>query len=291
MENINPSQQEYINSTTPPKKKKAELLSTQNHLNFAEVRDGLVIMRDGSLRMIILCSPTNYDLKSGGEKESIEYAYQGFLNGLHFPVQICIQSRKIDLDGYLEKLEQMLADQSNPLLADLMEDYIYNIRDLLNVANIMDKKFFVVVPYYVQEVTKSNVFKQIASTFSKPSDVTQTDAQFMQRKAELIQRTNMVAQGLASIGVRAAVLKTQEVIELFYGCYNIDESQNQNLVNTQEMTVPVVDRTGGNPRPYNPPPKEQEPADLYAAARVQAQQIQQQQIPSQQGPNPNGAQR
>jgi len=256
-------------STTPPKKKKGDLLSTQNHLNFAEVRDGLVIMRDGSLRMIILCSPTNYDLKSGGEKEAIEFAYQGFLNGLHFPIQICIQSRKIDLDGYLEKLEQMLADQSNPLLADLMEDYIYNIRDLLNVANIMDKKFFVVVPYYVQEIAKDNVFKQIASTFSKPTDVTQTDEQFMQRKAELIQRTNMVAQGLASIGVRAAVLSTQEVIELFYGSYNVDESQNQALVNTQDMTVPVVDRQGGNPRPYNPPPKEQEPADLYAAARQQ----------------------
>ena len=93
----------------------------------------------------------------------------------------------------------------------------------------------------------------------------------MQRKSELVQRTNMVAQGLASIGVRAAVLKTQEVIELFYGCYNIDESQSQNLVNTQEMTVPVVDRNGGNPRPYNAPPKEQEPADLYAAARQQQQ--------------------
>jgi len=269
---INSNQQEYTNSTTPPKKKKGDLLSTQNHLNFAEVRDGLVIMRDGSLRMIILCSPTNYDLKSGGEKEAIEFAYQGFLNGLHFPIQICIQSRKIDLDGYLEKLDQMLADQSNPLLADLMEDYIFNIRELLNVANIMDKKFFVVVPYYVQEIAKGNVFKQLASTFSKPSDVTQTDAQFMQRKSELIQRTNIVAQGLASIGVRAAVLKTQEVIELFYGSYNVDEAQNQTLVDTTSMSAPAVEREGGNPRPYNPPPREQEPPDLYAAARQNTNQ-------------------
>lgn len=248
-------------------------MSTQNHLNFAEVRDGLVIMRDGSLRMIILCSPTNYDLKSGGEKEAIEFAYQGFLNGLHFPIQICIQSRKIDLDGYLDKLDQMLADQSNALLADLMEDYIYNIRELLNVANIMDKKFFVVVPYYVQEVAKGNVFKQLTATFSKPSDVTQTDEQFMQRKSELIQRTNIVAQGLASIGVRAAVLKTQEVIELFYGSYNVDEAQNQTLVDTSSMSAPVVEREGGNPKPYNPPPKEREPDDLYTAARQNNNQI------------------
>lgn len=265
MANTNTPQQN--SSSTSPKNKKSALLSTQNHLNFAEVRDGVVIMRDGSLRMIVICSPTNYDLKSASEKEAIEFGYQGFLNGLHFPIQICIQSRKIDLDGYLEKLDQMLADQSNPLLADLMEDYIYNVRDLLDVANIMDKKFFVVVPFYVQEAAKGNVFKELFANFSAPKDVSQTDAQFMERKNELIQRTNMVAQGLASVGVRAAVLKTQEIIELFYGSYNVDESQNQALVDTQAMTMPAVTREGGNPRPQVQQPKEQEPPDLFAAAR------------------------
>lgn len=213
---INPAQQEYINSTTPPRKKKGELQSTQTHLNFSEVRDGIVIMRDGSLRMVIMCSPTNYDLKSPQEKDAIEFAYQGFLNGLHFPIQICIQSRKIDLEGYLDNLDQVLADQTNPLLAGLMEDYIFNIRDLLNEVNIMDKKFFVVVPYYVGDaVNKQNVFQQLGGVFSAPKDVVQTSKQFEDRKRELIQRTNTVAQGLASIGVRAAVLRTQEIIELF----------------------------------------------------------------------------
>lgn len=261
------SKQSSENSSKGPQVQKSPLTSTQNHLNFAEVRDSIVIMRDGSLRTIILCSPTNYDLKSGGEKEAIEFAYQGFLNGLHFPVQICIQSRRIDLDGYLEKLEQLLSDQPNPLLAGLMEDYIYNIRDLLNVANIMDKKFFVIVPLYLGEVTKENVFKQLGATFAKPQNTTQTEAQFNDHKNELIQRTNMVAQGLASIGVRAAVLKTQEIIELFYSSYNVDESETQALVDSQNMTVPYIEREGGNPRPYTPPPKEQEPPDLYAASR------------------------
>lgn len=267
---LNPAQQEYANSVTPPKSKKAALVSTQSHLNFAEVRDGVVIMRDGSLRMIVMCSPTNYDLKSGGEKEAIEFAYQGFLNGLHFPIQICIQSRKIDLDGYLDKLDQMMADQPNPLLAELMEDYIFNVRDLLNVANIMDKKFFVVVPYYVIEEAKGNVFKQIAGTLGGPKDVSQTDQQFAQRKSELVLRTNMVAQGLAGIGVRAAVLKTQEVIELYYGSYNVDESQNQALVDTGGMTTSAVARDGAPVGPYTSQPKEQEPPDLYAAAKQQS---------------------
>ena len=127
-----------------------------------------------------------------------------------------------------------------------------------------------VVPYFVIEEAKGNVFKQIASTLSSPKDVSQTDQQFAQRKSELVLRTNMVAQGLASIGVRAAVLKTQEVIELYYGSYNVDESQNQALVDTGGMTTAAVARDGAPAGPYTPPPKEQEPPDLYAAAKQQA---------------------
>lgn len=266
---LNPSQQEYVNSVTPPQKSKGQLQSTQAHLNFAEVRDGIVIMRDGSLRMIVMCSPTNYDLKSASEKDAIEYAYQGFLNGLHFPIQICIQSRRIDLDGYLDDLDQKLADQTNPLLAGLMEDYIYNIRDLLNQVNIMDKRFYVVVPYFVAEAAKGNVFKSLGATLSPPKDVTQTSVEFEERKRELIQRTNTVAQGLASIGVRAAVLRTQEVIELFYSSYNVDESTNQPLSNTDGLTAPAVMREGPAPRPYVAQPKEPEPQDLYTASNAQ----------------------
>lgn len=282
---INPAQQEYVNSVTPPKRKKGEMQSTQTHLNFSEVRDGIVIMRDGSLRMIVMCSPTNYDLKSPQEKDAIEFAYQGFLNGLHFPIQICIQSRKIDLEGYLDKLDQVLSDQTNPLLAGLMEDYIYNIRDLLNEVNIMDKKFFVVVPYFVGDVvTKQNVFKQLGGVFSAPKDAVQTSKQFEDRKRELIQRTNTVAQGLASIGVRAAVLRTQEIIELFYGSYNVEESQHQALAESQNITTPAVTREGGPPRPYQPTPKEPEPQDLYGAATAQQQlQAQQPQPPTNPG--------
>ncbi len=263
----NPNQQEYINSTTPPKKGKGNMQSTQAHLNFAEVRDGIVIMRDGSLRMIVMCSPTNYDLKSASEKDAIEFAYQGFLNGLHFPIQIIVQSRKIDLDSYLDDLEQKLADQTNPLLAGLMDDYIYNIRDLLNQVNIMDKRFYVIVPYFVAEAAKGNVFKELAGTVAPQGDVSQTSKQFQDRRAELIQRTNAVAQGLASIGVRAAVLRTQEVIELFYGSYNIDESEHQALGDTQEIVTPVTTRSGQPARPYQPSPKEAEPQDLFSAAQ------------------------
>lgn len=285
----NPKQQEYKNSITPPKKTKGgKQLSTQSYLNFAEVRNGLVIMRDGSLRMIIMCSPTNFDLKSPREKDAIEFSYQGFLNSLHFPIQICIQSRKIDLDGYLEKIEGMLSEQTNPLLAELMEDYIFNIKDLLVNANIMDKRFFVVVPYYINETTnkKQNVFQQIAGNLTTPKDVVQSSAKFEERKREIIQRTNIVAQGLASIGVRAAVLKTQEIIELFYSSYNIEEAQNQSISDVSNITAPVVLREGQQPRPYTPEAKEAEPEDLFANAKSH-QQLQAAEVNNQNVGGPN----
>src|SRR5437764_480451 len=104
---------------------------TQNSLLISEIKDGVVIMRDGSLRAVLLGSAINFDLMSGQEQNAVEFAYQGFLNSLHFPIQFSIRSRKIDLDGYIEKLQTMQTEQSNQLLALLMEDYIANIRALV----------------------------------------------------------------------------------------------------------------------------------------------------------------
>jgi hypothetical protein len=271
---ITPGQREYANSVTPPKKAKNKQISTQAHLQFSEIRDGIVVMRDGSLRMVILCSPTNFDLKSPSEKDAVEFAFQGFLNGLHFPIQIVIQSRKIDLDSYLDKLAKIQSDQPNPLLSSLMEDYIFNIRGLLDEVNIMEKRFYTVVPYYVAGVSRENIITKLRSAFKGNADVTQTSTEYENRKRELLQRTNLVAQGLAQIGVRSVVLNTQEVIELFYNSYNIDESQAQSLVDINQINTPAVVRTGGPATPQAPQPKEPTPDDLFTAAQKQAQATQ-----------------
>ncbi|QQS26964.1 hypothetical protein IPM44_00020 [bacterium] len=264
-----PEQIEYEKSITPPKELKDQRTSTQNHLMFTEIKDGIVVMRDGSLRMIILASALNFDLKSPQEQDAIEYAYQGFLNGLHFPIQIIVRSRKLELDSYLENLEVLQANQENPLLAGLMEDYIYNIRGLLDQVNIMNKEFYVVIPYYLDMTSKKkdNAGFKLASLFKSNTDTQQTTEMFEQRKRDLIQRTNLVAQGLAQLGIRAAVLSTQEITELFYTSYNQEEAVNQNLVDIEQITTPVVERGDEDPMPYsNPTPQEPEPADLYAAA-------------------------
>src|ERR1700677_1736490 len=124
----------------PPAKADKNSTSTQNTLLIAEIRDGIVIMRDGSMRAVILGSSINFDLMSAQEQSGVEYAYQGFLNSLHFSVQIVVASRKIDIDSYVEKLQVMRHDQSNELLANLMDDYIANIKSLVDEVNIMDKK-------------------------------------------------------------------------------------------------------------------------------------------------------
>lgn len=266
-----PQQREYINSVTPPKKEVNKQLSTQSHLPFSEIKDGIVVMRDGGLRMVILCSPTNFDLKSPDEKDAIEFGFQGFLNGLHFPIQIVIQSRKIDLDAYLTKLEAIQSDQANPLLAVLMGDYVDNIKSLLDEVNIMEKRFYVVVPYYIGGVSKANILTKLRGASHDSAETTQTSSEYEMRKKDLLSRTNMVAQGLAQIGVRSAILNTQEVIELFYNSYNIAESQSQTLTSIDDVNTPAVVRTGGPAQVHPPTPKEPEPDDLYSAANRQAQ--------------------
>lgn len=185
-----------------------------------------------------------------------------------------MRSRKIDLATYIDKLEAIQANQQNQLLAGLMDEYVYNIKSLLEEINIMDKEFYVVVPYYVEAVSKENVATKVGSIV-KPKDdqvVNQTAEQFEKRKYELVQRTNMIAQGLAQLGIRAAILKTQELIELFYNSYNIDVSQSQRLINTQDMTAPVVTRGGEPASPYQPTAKPSDPDDLFAAAHKRSSQ-------------------
>lgn len=261
-------------STNKSKKSgKDERMSTQKYLMFSEIKDGIVVMRDGSMRMVIMGSALNFDLKSQQEQDAIEFSYQGFLNGLHFPIQIIVRSRKIDLDNYIEKLEDIQSNQQNQLLGGLMDEYIFNIKNLLEEINIMDKEFYVVVPYYVETVSKDNIATKVGGLF-KPSDatvVTQTNEQFEKRKRDLMQRTNMIAQGLAQLGIRAAVLKTQELIELFYNSYNIDLSQSQRLIKVEDMTTPVVERGGAPAAPHQPQPTPAQPDDLYAAAHRREQ--------------------
>jgi type IV secretory pathway VirB4 component len=222
--------------------------STQSTLLISEIKDGVVVLRDGSLRGVILGSAINYDLMSGSEQEAIEYAYQGFLNSLHFPVQIIIKSQRIDLSAYLEKLDALRNEQPNELLGSLMADYVANIRALIEEVNIMDKQFFVVVPYFppLAEQKKLSLIEGIKSAFEPSPVITVSEEDFRQFKQELSQRMALAASGMSQMGIRAISLGTQELVDLYYAWYNPDVAANQKLIDAAQLGTPVVTKGEGS---------------------------------------------
>ena len=158
---------------TPVAAPKSNPNSTQNALQMAEIRDGIVIMNDGSFRSIIMVKSINFDLMSPEEREAVEFSYQGFLNSLYFPIQITIRSQKVDLGPYIQKLDKIRSEHDNMLLAVLMDDYINYMDTISQQVNIMDKKFYVVIPYYpvvdVQKALSSSkgLVKGVSALFSK----------------------------------------------------------------------------------------------------------------------------
>jgi len=228
------------------------LNSTQNMLKIAEIRDGIVIMDDGSYRSIIMVKPINFDLMSIQERESVEYAYQGFLNSLYFPIQIFIHSERVDLNPYLTKLDRIRQEQDNMLLAVLTQDYVNFMADLAMQTNIMDKRFYIVVPYFAvvdvqRAITQSkNFFTGIAELFSsKQTHVVINEADLAKAKDELKNRVQALLGALLQCGIQGLPLDTQELIELFYNTYNPDTSTRQGLQNFDELNAAIVTKGEG----------------------------------------------
>jgi hypothetical protein len=226
--------------------------STQNTLQIAEIRDGIVIMNDGSFRSVVMVKSINFDLMSPQEQEAVEYAYQGFLNSLYFPVQIFIRSQKVDLQPYIEKLDKIRTEHDNMLLALLMDDYINYIDQLAQQTNIMDKKFYVVIPYFptldVQKaLTQSkNFLTGLTQLFNaKENHVVINEADLEKAKTELRNRVQAVLAGLLQCNIQGLPLDTQELIELYYDTYNPDTATRQQLKNFNDLTADVVTKGQG----------------------------------------------
>ncbi len=226
--------------------------STQNTLLIAEIRDGIVIMNDGSFRSVVMVKSVNFDLMSPQEQEAVEYSYQGFLNSLYFPIQIFIRSQKVDLQPYIEKLDKIRSEHDNMLLAMLMEDYIDYIDQLSRQTNIMDKKFYIVIPYLphadVQKaITQSkNFFTGFLNLFNtKEQHVVVNEADLEKAKTELRNRVQAVLQGLLQGGVQGLPLDTQELIELYYDTYNPDTATRQQLKSFNDLTADVITKGAG----------------------------------------------
>jgi hypothetical protein len=234
----------------PPKQKNPN--STQNSLQIAEIRDGIVIMNDGSYRSVVMVKSINFDLMSPQEQEAVEYSYQGFLNSLYFPIQIFLRSQKVDLQPYIEKLDKIRTEHDNMLLALLMEDYITYIDDLSQHTNIMDKKFYVAIPFYpVVDAQKAlsqskNFLSGLGGLFNhKDQHVTINEPDLEAAKTELRNRVQAVLSGLLQAGIQGLPLDTQELIELYYDTYNPDTATRQQLKNFNELSADIITKGSG----------------------------------------------
>lgn len=232
--------------------KKTNPNSTQNMLQIAEIRDGIVIMNDGSFRSIVMVKSINFDLMSPQEQESVEYAYQGFLNSLYFPVQIFIRSQRIDLQPYIERLDRIRTEHDNMLLALLMDDYVGYIEQLAQQTNLMDKRFYLVIPYFPvidpqKAITQSkNFFTGFAQLFNTREDHVVINEQDLEKaKDELRNRVQSVLGGLMQCGIQGLPLDTQELIELYYDSYNPDTATRQQLKNFNDLTADIVTKGQG----------------------------------------------
>lgn len=219
--------------------------STQNTLLLSEIRENMVIMTDGTFRAVIACQPINFDLMSPTEKEAIEYGYQNFLNSLTHPIQILARSQRVDIGPYLDKLINIRNNNDNMLLNLLMDDYINFVDILSQQANIMDKSFFIVVPYFpLGELnTPLDQGKGFFNTlFSKaPPSVVKIDSQTYERaKTEIGNRVDSIMNGLHHVGVKSVPLNTKELGELYYNFYNPDTALREPLGNFNEAASTYV---------------------------------------------------
>lgn len=250
---MGPNGQPLPQATPAPRPKN----TTQNSLLFSEIRDNMMIMSDGSFRAVIACKSINFDLMSAREREGVEFSYQNFINSLTHPVQILIRSQRVDIGPYLERLNNIRKTQDNMLLGVLMDDYIEFIEILSDEANIMDKSFYLVVPYSI--VGDINSVKDAGKGFfakmfgggGTNTAVTKIDKiSYQKAKDEIKQRVDSVSSGLFAMGVHCVQLTSKELGELYYNYYNPDTAVREPLGNFEQNTFTYVRKGEGEaPRP------------------------------------------
>ena len=207
---------------------------TQQFVDIAEIKDGTVILKNGSLGRVLMVSGINFALKSEEEQNAITYTYQGFLNTLDFSVQFVIHSRKLNISGYLDKLNERKSQETNELLQSQIEEYTEFIRSFVEMNAVMSKTFFVVVPYdpIVIPAGGKNILNWLGIGALKKA--TPTEESIGQKLTQINQRTDQVINGLNRIGLRVVSLNDEELIELFYNLYNPETIEKKELKIAQE---------------------------------------------------------
>jgi len=211
--------------------------STQRFLDIAEIREDVVVMKDGTMRAVLLVSSINFSLKSEDEQNAIIQGYVSFLNSLDSPVQILVQSRKLDIDDYLNRLKEQEKTQENELLRNQITDYRQFVKELVQLGEIMQKKFFVVVPHNPASAKRKGFFARMGEVLSPLVSARLRDEQFRQRKRDLMIKVDAVRASLNSMSLVSALLDTQGLIELYYTTYNPQILASQKLQKVENLRI------------------------------------------------------
>jgi len=211
--------------------------STQSYMTISEIRDDTVIMKDGTLRAVLLVSSINFALKSEDEQNAIIAGYVSFLNSLDTTLQVVIQSRKLNLDNYLLTIKKAEQAQTNDLLKLQTAEYRKYITDLVELGDIMTKRFYVVVYYNPAFSKKRNFWQRSGDMISPTKLIKLSQKEFIKRHKELFVGIDKVVSGLSSMGLRSSVLSTQSLIELFYNTYNPTMAETQKMADINKLEV------------------------------------------------------
>lgn len=220
-----------------PTKKKVSAPATQQRLYISELKQDVVVLKDGTLRAVLEVSSINFALKGEDEQQAIIQGYIGFLNTLDFEIQIVIQSRKLDIRNYLLSLEQLAKQQTNELLKMQTLDYRQYIEELVTLSEIMEKRFLVVVPYSPFSKKRKNWFTRAQEIIFPARVIKLADTKFVKYLKELDRRVSIVSSGLTSIGLQVSQLDTQRLIELYYQLYNPTRGSNRHLPGLDKLQL------------------------------------------------------
>ena len=220
----------FPNKTVKKAKKTIEDNSTQRYLAFSQIKENIIIMKDDSSRLVLKCSSINFLLKSQEEQDAIIISFQRFLNSLSFPIQILVRSKKLDIDSYLQTLNNKALKQKNPLLQNQTYEYIEYLKKLIEVAQIMRKEFYIIVPFdkiedsSVRDTSMMWPLKKFwASMFSNWIDKTKIIIQlrsFKESKKGLNARANTIKIWLENLWIKATDLDKSDLVNFLIDYYN-----------------------------------------------------------------------
>ncbi|MDD3487035.1 MAG: hypothetical protein PHF35_01490 [Candidatus Moranbacteria bacterium] len=214
--------------------------AVQSFVDIAEIKDGVVILKNGTLRAVLMVSSINFDLKSSQEQEAIVANYQSFLNSVDFPIQIVVSSRKMDINPYLETLSIKEKEQPNELLRFQIAEYRDFVKNMVDASNIMAKSFFIIIPFALTEAKKEGFVDRIRVALNPQQIMLEKKMEFENYKSQLWQRVDHVMAGLGGTGIRMAPLSTEELIELYYNSYNPGVTENTDMISTDELNISAV---------------------------------------------------